>query len=179
MTLFGHGYVQLGRPEEALEFYDRALKAAATVPELQFPVMTHVGRSNALIRLGRVDEADAILDRAAEAAAKAQARWYQAQLLAQRALIGFALTALQRRLASSPEAIYQSLKRPTYLSSDHDPLYRFHQWQANLRIHDVEAIKTVPCVPLSHPFVERLIGTIRRECLDRTLFWTAAVLDRR
>src|SRR2546425_7640170 len=32
-------------------------------------------------------------------------------------------------------------------------------------------------VPLSHPFVERLIGTIRRECLDRTLFWTAADLE--
>ena len=32
---------------------------------------------------------------------------------------------------------------PTYLSSDHDPLYRFHQWQANLRILDVNAIKTV------------------------------------
>jgi putative transposase len=30
---------------------------------------------------------------------------------------------------------------PTYLSSDHDPLYRFHQWQANLRILDVEPIK--------------------------------------
>ena len=66
---------------------------------------------------------------------------------------------------------------PTYLSSDHDPLYRFHQWQANLRILDVAAIKTVPYVPLSHPFVERLMGTIRRECLDRTLFWTAADLD--
>jgi putative transposase len=66
---------------------------------------------------------------------------------------------------------------PTYLSSDHDPLYRFHQWQANLRILDVEAIKTVPYVPLSHPFVERLIGRIRRECLDRTLFWTAADLE--
>jgi putative transposase len=66
---------------------------------------------------------------------------------------------------------------PTYLSSDHDPLYRFHQWQANLRILDVEAIRTVPYVPLSHPFVERLIGTIRRECLDRTLFWTAADLE--
>ena len=49
--------------------------------------------------------------------------------------------------------------------------------QANLRILDVEVIKTVPYVPLSHPFVERLIGTIRRECLDRTLFWTAADLD--
>jgi putative transposase len=66
---------------------------------------------------------------------------------------------------------------PTYLSSDHDQLYQCHQWQANLRILDVEEIKTVPYVPLSHPFVERLIGTIRRECLDRTLFWTAADLE--
>jgi putative transposase len=29
----------------------------------------------------------------------------------------------------------------------------------------------------SHPFVERLIGTIRRECLDQLLFWTAADLE--
>ena len=35
-------------------------------------------------------------------------------------------------------------------------------------------IKTIPHVPLFHPFVERLIGTIRREYLDRTLFWTMA-----
>ena len=33
---------------------------------------------------------------------------------------------------------------PKYLSSDHDPLYRFHQWQANLRILEVQEIKTVP-----------------------------------
>jgi hypothetical protein len=32
-------------------------------------------------------------------------------------------------------------------------------------------------VPLSHPFVERLIGTIRREHLDRILFWTTADLE--
>ena len=38
-------------------------------------------------------------------------------------------------------------------------------------------IKTIPYVPLSHPFVERLIGTIRREHLDRTLFWTSADLE--
>jgi putative transposase len=66
---------------------------------------------------------------------------------------------------------------PKYLSSDHDPLYRFHQWQANLRVLGVTEIKTVPFVPLSHPFVERLIGTIRRECLDHLLFWTAADLE--
>src|SRR5215813_1738353 len=66
---------------------------------------------------------------------------------------------------------------PKYLSSDHDPLYRFHQWGANLRILEVTEIKTVPYVPLSHPFVERLIGTIRREYLDRILFWTTADLE--
>ena len=66
---------------------------------------------------------------------------------------------------------------PKYLSSDHDPLYRYHQWQANLRILGVTEIKTVPYVPLSHPFIERLIGTIRRECLDQSLFWTTKDLE--
>jgi hypothetical protein len=41
----------------------------------------------------------------------------------------------------------------------------------------VNEIKTVPHVPLSHPFVERLIGTIRREYLDRLLFWSTADLE--
>ena len=66
-----------------------------------------------------------------------------------------------------------------YLSRDHDPLYRFHQWQANLRILNIREIKTVPYVPRSHPVIERLIGTVRRECLDRLLFWTAADLERK
>ena len=35
----------------------------------------------------------------------------------------------------------------------------------------------MPYLPLSHPFVERLIGTIRREFLDQTLFWTTADLE--
>ena len=66
---------------------------------------------------------------------------------------------------------------PKYLSSDHDPLYRFRQRTANLRILEVTEIKTVPHVPPSNPFIERLIGTLRRECLDRTLFWTTVDLD--
>jgi transposase InsO family protein len=66
---------------------------------------------------------------------------------------------------------------PRYVSSDHDPLYKFHPWQANLRVLEVTEIKTVPCVPLSHPFVERLIGTIRREYLDHMWFWTSADLE--
>src|SRR5450756_825648 len=61
---------------------------------------------------------------------------------------------------------------PTRLSADHDPLFRFHRWQANLRILGVETVQTVPQVPWSHPFIERFIGTIRREYLDRLFFWT-------
>ena len=30
---------------------------------------------------------------------------------------------------------------------------------------------------MSHPFVERLIGSIRRELLDQTLFWTVTDLE--
>ena len=74
-------------------------------------------------------------------------------------------------------AIRGQLQMPKYLSSDNDPLYRFHQWQANLRILEVTEIKSVPYVPLSHPFVERLIGTVRREYLDHILFWTTADLE--
>jgi transposase InsO family protein len=66
---------------------------------------------------------------------------------------------------------------PSHLSSDHDPLFEFRQWSANLRILDVNELKTVPYVPLSHPFVERLIGTIRRELLDHALYWTTGDLE--
>ena len=69
-------------------------------------------------------------------------------------------------------------EKPKYLSSDHDPLFRYHQWQANLRIMGIEEIKTVPYSPLSHPYIEQLIGTIRRECLDNMLFWNASALER-
>ena len=69
--------------------------------------------------------------------------------------------------------------RPTRLSADHDPLYRFHQWHANLRVPRVTAVKSVPYVPVSHPFIERLIGTLRRECVDRMLFWSASDLEQK
>jgi hypothetical protein len=52
------------------------------------------------------------------------------------------------------------------LAPTSDPLFEAHIWRANLRILEIDEIKTVPHVPLSHPFVERLIGTMRREFLD-------------
>jgi putative transposase len=66
---------------------------------------------------------------------------------------------------------------PKYLSSDNDPLFQYHRWKANVRVLEIEEIKSLQHVPMSHPFVERLIGSIRRELLDQTLFWTATDLE--
>jgi len=68
---------------------------------------------------------------------------------------------------------------PHHLSSDNDPLFRYHRWRANLRILGVEEIKSIPYTPVSHPFVERLIGTIRREYLDRVFFWDTQDLEQK
>ena len=68
---------------------------------------------------------------------------------------------------------------PRHLSTDHDPLFEAHRWKANLRILEIDEIKTVPHLPLSHPFVERLIGTMRREFLDHVMFWNARDLERK
>jgi hypothetical protein len=68
---------------------------------------------------------------------------------------------------------------PSHISSDHDPLSRFHRWRANLRVLEVDEIKTIPGTPRSHAFVERLIRTIRREYLDRIRFWHQSDLERK
>jgi transposase InsO family protein len=66
---------------------------------------------------------------------------------------------------------------PERISSDNDPLFQYQRWKANLRVLEIQEIKSLQHVPMSHPFVERLIGSVRRELLDQTLFWTATDLD--
>jgi len=66
---------------------------------------------------------------------------------------------------------------PERISSDNDPLFQYHRWKANLRVLEIDEIKSLPHVPMSHPFVERLIGSVRRELLDHTFFWTATDLE--
>jgi transposase InsO family protein len=68
---------------------------------------------------------------------------------------------------------------PKYLSSDNDPLFQYHRWKANLRVLEIEEVNSLPHVPMSHPFVERLIGSVRRELLDQTSFWTASDLEKK
>ena len=68
---------------------------------------------------------------------------------------------------------------PRRISTDHDPLLRFHRWRADLRVLEIEEIKSILYTPASYPFVERLIGTISREYLDHVFFWNANDLARK
>jgi CHAT domain-containing protein len=86
-TLFGHGFVQLNRAEQALSFYDRAFKLASTVRELQFPIMTYLGKGTALAKLGRLEDAKRVLSDAYTVAEREGAFGYQAELILQQALI--------------------------------------------------------------------------------------------
>ena len=58
-------------------------------------------------------------------------------------------------------------------------MFRYQRWRANLRVLEIEEIKTIPNTPRSHTFIERLIGTIRREYLDRIYFWNQSDLQRK
>jgi hypothetical protein len=62
---------------------------------------------------------------------------------------------------------------PKYLSTDNDPLYLFHRWQANLRELEIDEIKAVPHVPLSYPFVE----TVNR-VLQKRVIGSSPILER-
>ena len=97
-----------------------------------------------------------------------------------RRIIGFAVHAGNvdgPTLCSMFNEATSCQSRPKDLSFDNDPLFQYHRWKANLRVLEIEEIKSLPPVPMSHPFVERLIGSVRRELLDQTLFWTVTDLE--
>ena len=71
-------------------------------------------------------------------------------------------------------SIISNQKLPQRISTDNDPLFKFKRWEANLRILEIEQIKSVPYTPISHPFVERLIRTIREELLNHVLVWNSS-----
>ena len=66
---------------------------------------------------------------------------------------------------------------PRYLLHDRDSIYagRFHDQVGEMGIREV---LTAPQSPWQSPYVERLIGSIRRECLDHVIVFNEASLRR-
>ena len=99
-----------------------------------------------------------------------------------RRIIGFGVQAVVVDGPTLCRLFHQAISGqplPQRLSFDHDPLFEFQRWQANLRILGIESVRTVPYAPVSHPFVERLIGTVRREYLDQMFFWNRMDLEQK
>ena len=85
LTLIGSGLTEFGRPEQALEYLDRALKVVASTPDLADPVMTYTEKARALAAAGQEPEATKILQSVLNAAVERQSYGYQADLLIQMA----------------------------------------------------------------------------------------------
>jgi putative transposase len=66
---------------------------------------------------------------------------------------------------------------PKYLLRDRDGVYGV---EFSSRVHSlgIREVKTAPRSPWQNPYVERLIGTLRRECLDHVVVLNATHLRR-
>ncbi len=76
-----------------------------------------------------------------------------------------------------PSRLCSSCVPPSYLLRDRDPIYgdSFRHRVKGMRIREV---LTAPQSPWQNPFAERLIGSIRRECLDHVLVLSETHLRR-
>jgi transposase InsO family protein len=82
-----------------------------------------------------------------------------------------AWTARQLLEACGPEEM------PRYLIRDRDAIYgeAFHR---QARVLGIEEVPTAPHSPWQNPYLERVIGSIRRECLDHVIVLGEGALRR-
>jgi transposase InsO family protein len=66
---------------------------------------------------------------------------------------------------------------PRYLLRDRDTSYGL-RFQKRVRAMGVEEVLTAPRSPWQTPYVERIIGSIRRECLDHVIIFNETHLRR-
>ncbi len=78
--------------------------------------------------------------------------------------------------AQQPRNAFPEDHAPRYLLHDRDPVFTdVASTIGAMRIHE---IVTAPRSPWQNAYVERLIGSIRRECLDHVIVLSAAGLRR-
>jgi putative transposase len=66
---------------------------------------------------------------------------------------------------------------PRFVIRDRDVIYRSGA-QRTLKQMGINEVLTPPRCPWQSPFVERVIGSIRRECLDHVIVWNERSLQR-
>ena len=66
---------------------------------------------------------------------------------------------------------------PRYVLRDRDAIYG-RDFAAMTRDMGMEEVLTAPRSPWQNPFAERLVGSIRRDCLDHVIVWNERSLRR-
>src|SRR5262249_28410441 len=66
---------------------------------------------------------------------------------------------------------------PRYLIRDRDSIYGT-EFQRRLRAMEIKEVMTAPRSPWQNGFVERIVGSIRRECLDHVVVLSQRHLQR-
>ena len=66
---------------------------------------------------------------------------------------------------------------PRYLLRDRDGIYG-HEFTSRVEHMGIEEVKAAPRSPWQNPFVERLIGTLRRDCIDHVIVFNENHLRR-
>jgi len=81
LELFGNAFNELNRQEEALLFFNRAIKVSSDMPDMGFPFMAYEGKAQALTSLKRDSEAAAILQRALAESKAEHKQGHETQIL--------------------------------------------------------------------------------------------------
>src|SRR5579859_538375 len=81
LEVIGDGFNQLNRQDEALPFFNRAIKVSKTTLDAGFPFMAYEGKADALVALNRKGEAEALLKEALREAQAESKLGHEMQML--------------------------------------------------------------------------------------------------
>ncbi len=79
--------------------------------------------------------------------------------------------------AQQPREAWLWNDTPRFLLRDRDRIYG-ETFRATVNGLGIAELATAPRSPWQNPFVDRLIGSIRRECLDHVIVWNERALRR-
>jgi tetratricopeptide (TPR) repeat protein len=80
LSMFGNALNELKRPEEASEYFNRALVLANHTPDIGFPFMAYEGKAQALVALNKSSQAELLLKDALGKAKQFSRRGHESQL---------------------------------------------------------------------------------------------------
>jgi transposase InsO family protein len=86
-------------------------------------------------------------------------------------------TPLPNGRRSSYWRLFHSILPPRYLLRDRDAIYS-QLAQKRIRALGIEEVISAPRSPWQNPYVERVIGSIRRDCLDHVIIFNERHLRR-